>query len=293
MTSTTSFNVPMPGTMGGAKLSFTNYDYTREKIGIIGLGYVGNAVQQSMAHEIATLVLLDPAKNLNATYEELAECSAVFVCVPSPQGDDGSCDTSILELVLSNLASVKYNGVIISKCTIPPDVYETLNAQYKNLVHVPEFLTAANAVRDYINGKFVFIGGSIGAYQREAERIIKLGQTQLEHVHYCTIGEAALAKYALNSFMATKVIFMNELYNLAQAQGINYDKIASMIRVDPRVGKSHLQVPGPDGAFGFGGACFPKDTSALLKFAEKYHVQMNVLEAAVKKNTLLRLTEPK
>jgi len=284
-------NMQMPGTMGGAKLVFP--DYEMEKIGIIGLGYVGGAVKNSMDHRLIELVLLDPAKQLNASYEELAECTAIFVCVPSPQGDDGSCDTSILEYVLTHLVEVNYKGVIISKCTAPPDVYTELNNKYPNLVHVPEFLTAAKATEDYINGKFAFIGGNTPAYMREAERVIKYGQGALEHVHYCTIAEAALAKYALNSFMATKVVFMNELYQLAQAQGINYDKVASMIRVDPRVGKTHLQVPGPDGGFGFGGACFPKDTAALLKIAETHDIQMNVLDAAVKKNTILRLTEPK
>jgi UDPglucose 6-dehydrogenase len=283
----------MPGTIGSAKLSFVNLDYTQEKVGIIGLGYVGSAVRESMGGGMIDLVLLDPAKQLAATYEELAECSGIFVCVPSPQNDDGTCDTSILEYVLEHLHKVKYTGVIISKCTAPPDVYETLNTEYPNLVHVPEFLTAANATRDYLQGKFAFIGGSVGAYQREAERLIKIGQGSLENVHYCTIGEAAFAKYALNSFMATKVVFMNELYNLSQALGINYDKVASMIRVDPRIGKSHMQVPGPDGSFGFGGACFPKDTIALIKFAEQYNVQMNVLDTVVKKNLILRLTEPK
>ena len=287
-------NMQMPGTMGGAKLVFS--DYETEKIGIIGVGYVGSAVQHSMhhyGHGLIQLVLLDPAKQLNASYEELTECSGIFVCVPSPQGDDGSCDTSILEYVLMNLAKVNYKGVIISKCTAPPDVYTELNNKYPNLIHVPEFLTAANADQDYVRGKFAFIGGSTPAYMREAERIIKYGQASLEHVRYCTIAEAALAKYVLNSFMATKVVFMNELYQLAQAQGINYYNVASMIRVDPRVGNSHLQVPGPDGGFGFGGACFPKDTAALLKMAEQSNIQMNVLDAAVKKNTFLRLTEPK
>jgi nucleotide sugar dehydrogenase len=283
--------VSMPGTMGGAKLVFTNYE--QEKIGIVGLGYVGGAVQHSMDHGLIKLVLLDPAKQLHASYEELAECSGIFVCVPSPQGDDGSCDTSILEYVLMHLDKVNYKGVIISKCTAPPNVYEELNAKYPNLVHVPEFLTAAKADQDYVNGKFAFIGGNTPAYMREAERIIKYGQGALENIHYCTIAEAALAKYVLNSFMATKVVFMNELYQLSQALGINYEKVASMIKVDPRVGKTHLQVPGPDGAFGFGGACFPKDTAALLKFAEDCNVQLNVLDAAVKKNTILRLTEPK
>ena len=264
------------------------------KVGIVGMGFVGGAIADAMEQGFVDLIVVDPAKGYNKTYSDLLDCDGVFVCVPSPQDEDGTCDTSILEDVLSNLAKLNYQGVVISKCTAPPDVYEQLNEIYPNLVHAPEFLTAANAKEDYINGKFAMIGGRVGVYQREAERLIRIGQNSLgDNVVYCTIGEASLAKYAINSFMSTKVVFMNELYQLAQAMNLSYDHVAAMVRMDHRIGSSHLRVPGPDGSFGFGGACFPKDTSAMLKFAEQYKVALNILDAAVKKNTLLRLTEPK
>lgn len=266
-----------------------------DKVGIIGLGFVGSAINSSLEMTMhSRLTLVDPAKGYTDKIEDCVNCTGIFVCVPSPMGDDGSCDTSILESVLTQLKDVGYNGVIISKCTAPPDVYERLNAEYPNLVHAPEFLTAANAVSDYENGSFAMIGGRVPAYQREAERIIRISQSLLgENVVYCSIGEAALAKYTINSFLATKVIFMNEIYNLSQKLGLRYEVVASMYTMDPRIGKSHTVVPGPDGAFGFGGACFPKDTAALLKIAEQHGSDMMVLDAAVKKNTLLRLTEPK
>ena len=266
-----------------------------DKVGIIGLGFVGSAINSSLEMTMhSRLTLVDPAKGYTDKIEDCVNCTGIFVCVPSPMGDDGSCDTSILESVLTQLKDVGYNGVIISKCTAPPDVYERLNAEYPNLVHAPEFLTAVNAVSDYENGSFAMIGGRVPAYQREAERIIRISQSLLgENVVYCSIGEAALAKYTINSFLATKVIFMNEIYNLSQKLGLRYEVVAAMYTMDPRIGKSHTVVPGPDGAFGFGGACFPKDTAALLKIAEQHGSDMMVLDAAVKKNTLLRLTEPK
>lgn len=280
----------MPGTIGGARIVFR--DEFMEKIGIIGFGFVGGAIANAF-DGYATLVIMDPAKGHNATYEDLIECSGIFICVPTPQDDDGTCDTSILGEILCDLQSRKYTGVIISKCTAPPDWYESLNILYPNLIHAPEFLTAAKANQDYINGKFAFIGGRVQAYQREAERIIRLSQQNLESVVQCTAAEAAMAKYAINTFMATKVVFMNELENLCSTTGVDYNNVARMIKEDSRIGRSHLQVPGPDGAFGFGGACFPKDTSALLKFAEQHNVALNVLDVAIKKNTLLRLKEPK
>ncbi len=281
----------MPGTIGSAKIVFNDFP-SKIKIGIVGLGFVGGAIKASIEdNPDIELVLVDKdATRGTHQFEDLVDCEGVFICVPSPQGDDGSCDTSILSYVLAKLKD--YNGVIISKCTAPPNVYTDLNDQYPNLVHAPEFLTAANAVRDYINGKFAIIGGKVGAYRREAERIIRLTQTGLgTNVRHCSIGEASLAKYTINSFLATKVAFMNELWGIAVAAGLDYDTIAEMVKLDSRIGTSHMKVPGPDGYFGFGGACFPKDTSALLKYAEGLGTTPMILDAAVKKNTLLRLKD--
>lgn len=264
------------------------------KIGIIGLGFVGNAIRNAYQSDpFIDLVTIDsdPTKNCTGTYDDLMDSDAVFVCVPSPQGEDGACDVSILVDVLSKLEG--YQGVIISKSTAPPDVYESLQKKHLNLVHAPEFLTAANAVNDYLKGKLLILGGKVPVYVREAERIIKIGQREIENTIYGTIGEAALIKYTINTFLATKVIFMNEMASLAEKMGYSWDSIELAIKKDSRIGHSHTQVPGPDGHYGFGGACFPKDTAALLKLAKEYDVDMNVLDTAVKKNTIIRLKDSK
>ena len=260
------------------------------RIGIIGLGYVGSAILNSLSDRFIDLVIIDPDKGHNSTYNDLAGAEAVFVCVPTPRDDTGNCDLSILVDVLFQLSEVDYTGVIISKCTAPSHAYTYLNEIYPNLVHVPEFLTAADAMRDYLNGEFAIIGGSIKAYMNEAERFIKISQVNLKTIVHCNIGEAALTKYAINSFLATKVVFMNELRGVAEAAGLDYDTIATMIKLDRRIGDSHMKVPGPDGTFGFGGHCLPKDTEALLALSKDLGVTMQVLEAALKKNSLLRLS---
>jgi UDPglucose 6-dehydrogenase len=267
--------------------------FTNTSVGIIGLGFVGNAVRESYAFSYVDVKTVDPdpKKNTKYNYKDLLSCDAIFVCVPSPMKEDGSCDTSILEEVLSHYKD--YQGVIISKVTAVPSVYKQLNKVYPNLVHAPEFLTASNAVRDYASATFAVIGGSVPAYVREAERIIRLGQEKLIDVHLCSIEEAALAKYVINSFLATKVVFMNEIKNLADRQGIDYANIVDIVQLDKRIGSTHLQVPGPDGQLGYGGACFPKDIRALLKYAESLDVNLTVIDTAAKKNTILRLTEPK
>lgn len=263
------------------------------QIAIIGLGFVGGAIYKSLGDNQAHILAIDPAKGYNTGYKDIENFDAVFVCVPSPQNADGTADTSILESVLLGLALVKFKGVIISKVTAPPDVYQRLQLSHPNLVHAPEFLTAANAYDDYIHGKFAIIGGAVSAYRTEAERVIRLSQTGLVSVVHCTIGEAALAKYTINSFLATKVVFMNEMARLASAGGMDWSKVSSAIRQDSRIGATHMQVPGPDGEYGFGGMCFPKDTSALLKYAGATDSELSVLDTVVKKNLLIRLTTPK
>jgi UDPglucose 6-dehydrogenase len=261
------------------------------KIGIVGLGFVGEAVRNAYDTLYTSVVVVDiePAKS-TGTYSDLQDCDAVFVCVPSPSKANGECDTSILNSVLYLLKD--FRNVIISKTTATPQFYEKLQELYPNLVHVPEFLTAANAKADYLKEEHVIIGGKIAAYRNEAERIIKLAQpiTMVEH---CSIGEAAFVKYTINSYLATKVVFMNEMSELAVAHGYRWDTIRMYLAEDNRIGMSHMQVPGPDGYYGFGGMCFPKDTTAWVKYGEKIGVQLSILKTAIKKNDLLRLQKPK
>lgn len=261
-----------------------------EKIGIIGHGYVGEAITQNIVSPFEPIIL-DPAKGFHSTYDDIKTCSNVFVCVPSPQDSNGYCDVSIVENVFQNLEG--YKGTIISKVTAPPKFYEHWSKKLCNLVYIPEFLKSETNVLDFNRTSWVIIGGSVVAYQREAARILKEIQPSINHIQYVPIGEAAFVKYSINCFLATKVVFMNELSQLAQTHGYDWDKLSSLIRMDKRIGDSHTQVPGPDGHYGFGGACFPKDTEALLKYAEDCGVNLNILGTAVKKNTLLRLTKPK
>lgn len=259
-------------------------------IGIIGLGIVGTAISESYENNSLVRKIkidIDPTRG-SLDYKSLENSDGVFICVPSPVQSNGEYNVSILYSVLEKLQN--YRGVIISKVTATPDIYKELEKQYPNLVYCPEFLTANSAINDYAKTKFFILGGSIPAYTREAERIIKGGfrSDQIEF-HHCTIEEAAVAKLSINTFLASKVVFMNELYQLCEANNIKYNNVIQLMMLDKRIGVSHMHVPGPDGSFGFGGMCFPKDTQAFLRFAENSNVDFSMLETALKKNTLLRL----
>ena len=262
-----------------------NYKKILPTYGIVGLGFVGSAVENSMQSMTNIKVVdIDPEKSTH-TIDQLGDCEGIFVCVPTPQADDGVCDTSALEDVLTKLEY--YRGPIISKCTAPPAFYKKLSEKYINLIHAPEFLTAANAMRDYILGTFAMIGGSSKEFIAEAERIIRIGQKNLKEVRHCSVEEAALAKYGINTFLATKVVFMNELYLLCEKTGVDFYNVANLIKLDSRIGATHMKVPGADG-FGFAGMCFPKDTSALYHYAKSNDVDMEHMKSVIEVNKKLR-----
>jgi UDPglucose 6-dehydrogenase len=243
------------------------------KLGIIGLGFVGGAV--AWAHRQQTLVLRDPKLgDKSAGIDEIMSCDAVYVCVPSPMLEDGHCDDSYLRSVLKELSG--YDKVIICKSTIPPGVYAALQQHYPNIVHAPEFLTAANANIDYVTATWMLVGGD-SKWVDDAIDVIKSGDVAATHYHKTNITTASLFKYLANSFMATKVTFMNDFYKLTKHLDVSWPELKEIAKNDPRLGTSHWDVPGPDGQFGYGGACFPKDVAAILEHGLDIGVDLELL----------------
>jgi UDPglucose 6-dehydrogenase len=255
------------------------------KIGIMGLGFVGGAIKNAYDMFNVHTVCRDPLKGFDSTIDDLLTTDGIFISVPSPQNENGSCDSSILESVLEELK--EYKNVIISKVTAPPNVYTSLIKKYPNLVHAPEFLIASTANEDYLTGQFSIIGGN-EVYCAQALKIIKLGQRQITDYKYCSIEEASLTKYAINCFLSTKVVFMNQLKEIADSSNADFDVIKECIKLDSRLGHSHFDVPGPDGQYGFGGACFPKDTSALSYYSKLIGKDFTLLNKAININKGLR-----
>ena len=263
-------------------------------IGIIGQGFVGNAVFQKFRKYYNVYTYDLQAKLCNATNEEIfVECDIIFVCLPTPMNKDGSCYTGLVEAELRDLDEKcrfdsNKNKTIIIKSTISPGTTAKWNKQFKNLnvVFNPEFLTEANAVSDYENQNRIILGGPRKATTKlkpifakvfPKAAIIKTDSTYAEMV-----------KYVTNSFLATKVSFANEMYEICNGLDIDYDKVIEYAQYDDRLGKSHWSVPGPDGDFGYGGHCFPKDVKALIHVAKKLNVTPTILTATDDKNFYVR-----
>tara|TARA_A200000159_G_scaffold118871_2_gene112755 strand:+ start:4904 stop:5737 length:834 start_codon:yes stop_codon:yes gene_type:complete len=262
-------------------------------IGIIGQGFVGNAVYQKFKNYYDVLTYdLDESKSNSNVNEIISKCTNIFVCLPTPMNKDGSCNISIVEGVLDTIDlttdNLETKRNIIIKSTIPPGTTSKWNRRFEslNIVFNPEFLTEVNAVSDYENQDRIILGGV-----RPATTELKTIFSKVfpkAHIIKTDSTHAEMVKYLTNTFLSTKVSFANEMYSLCNKLNVDYDKVIEYATLDDRLGKSHWNVPGPDGDFGFGGHCFPKDLSAILYLSNELNTMNNVLSAVQETNNNVR-----
>lgn len=261
-------------------------------IGVIGAGFVGSAVINGFDTETVDMWIVDPKRN-DTTIKELcnANPSITFICVPTPEGDKGAVDVSTVDEVLTQLETLDYKGIVVIKSTITPDHLVRFKKQYNlSMVYNPEFLTEANSFSDFINPQMQVLGGKWRDCDKVEKAYVRHSKVKTVPTYKVDMITASLIKYSINSWLATKVVFFNELHALHKESGAmsSWEQFIEILRGDVRVGKSHMQVPGPDGDFGFGGHCFPKDTKGFLNYSNTKNVPLTVLENAVKENVQLR-----
>jgi len=261
-----------------------------QTIGIIGQGFVGTAVKEGLKQyfKIKTFDLIKERSSCKTLEEVVKLSDIIFVCIPTPMNNNGSCCTDIVQNVLEQTYTFGKGKVVVVKSTIPPGTTERWNKKYSemDIIFNPEFLTEANAINDFKNQNRIIIGGPKKAASKVRRifvkafpkaKIIKTDSTYAEMVKYIT-----------NSFLAMKVSFANEMYQICDKLEIDYDKVIEYAMHDERLGYSHWSVPGPDGDFGYGGHCFPKDVRALINLAESLGVPPLILSAINIKNNQVR-----
>jgi len=268
----------------------------KETIGIIGQGFVGSAVREGMEKYFDIICFdKDPNKFSNSVsvFNVVENSVLCFLCVPTPMKKSGECDLSIVNKALNEIYECttslnKNQYIVVIKSTIPPGTTSKLNLEFPNIsiVFNPEFLTEANSVNDYLEQNRIIIGGDRPASSK-VKMIFSKAFPRIPIIKTSsTIAETI--KYVTNTFLAMKVSYANEVYQICHELNIDYDKVIEYSRYDDRLGNSHWSVPGPDGDFGFGGHCFPKDLAAFEFIAKEMGIDTIMLTATLDKNKKVR-----
>ena len=267
-----------------------------KKIGIIGRGFVGTAVEFGFSAQTgcdAEVRAYDknPAKSIHTLEETVNESDFIFLSVPTPSNPDGSMHLGILESALKDIESVnkRSGNIILIRSTITPGTTEMLAKKFTklNIVFNPEFLTERSAKFDFINQSRYVIGGS----KKNVSKVALLYQWRFGNTGAyieTNFETAEMIKYMNNCFFATKVSFLNEMKLIAERTNVDWETAVDGFVADGRIGHSHLAVPGPDGKRGFGGSCFPKDIQAMIQLGKELGIDTSTLKGAWKTNINVR-----
>jgi len=274
------------------------------KIGIIGNGVVGNATARTYM-EFHDVHVYDTVKEKSShTLDEVLQCEMIFICLPTPQGTNENpmaLNTQAITKLLSEDISRKYRKTcFIIKSTVPVGFTDRMAEIYSfdNLFHSPEFLTARCAVTDAQIPSRNIIGVPTSRKRLSLIHLEALRELQNLYrrrfpgirVHVMSSHESEFLKLMQNSFFATKIGFFNEMYALATHLQLDWEPIMKGLLSDGRIAHSHTKVPGPDGEFGFGGACLPKDLASMITELDKSKLQHGILRAVYDRNEMLDRT---
>ncbi len=251
------------------------------KVGIVGFGHVGTAMQELFKDAY----VYDKYKKIGSK-REINKCDVAFVCVPTPQNEDGSCDTSMVDEVLNWLKT----DLIVIRSTVPVGYTKEKNATHKSsIVFQPEYYgeTIDHPLKDLRQRKWITLGGE----DEDVEKAVQVYQTVYNaNIKICLIDSSAaeLAKYMENAYFAMKVIFCNEFYDIAKKMGISYSKAREAWTLDPRINKDHTFVYAKER--GYGKSCLPKDLANIIYQAEKEGIDVTLLKSIKEKNAKYRPT---
>tara|TARA_A100001015_G_C14989591_1_gene713238 strand:- start:1020 stop:1883 length:864 start_codon:yes stop_codon:yes gene_type:complete len=248
-----------------------------QNVGIIGQGFVGSAIKEGLDNFYNVRTYDIDESKCNSTHREVCRRSEIiFICIPTPMRKSGECDTRLLEQVVEKINTEcrhdpqRNRPVLVVKSTVPPGTTEKLNntADVLDVCFSPEFLTEANSFEDFKNQNRIIIGGNTANKCSSAKKVKQMFRKPFPRIPIVVTKweTAEMVKYFTNCFLAAKVTFANQMFQICNDSNIDYDKVCEYALYDERIGKSHLAVPGPDGDLGFGGHCFPKDLAAMIAF---------------------------
>ena len=260
-------------------------------IGIWGSGIVGSATGFLLerGHKVLYYDKYKKDSKFVSDEELVRGCEIIFVCVPAPMGRSGEIDLRYLRDSLSRISSLrKKRKIVVIKSSLVSGITRRMSELYPEMDFAfnPEFLREKYSKEDMVNAKRVVIGvdkdsvfSILKKMYRKVFKDIPIIKTTLE--------EAEAIKYVANVFLAGQVALANELYNICKKLKVDYEKVRRTLVYDNRIGKN-IMVPGPDGDFGFGGKCFPKDLNALIYIAREFGYRPYLLEEMWRLNLKVR-----
>jgi len=258
------------------------------KIGIIGLGFVGGTLKEVFKdnHEI---FIYDKYKEEFKEPEVLQNTEVIFVCVPTPMKDSGEIDSSIVyeSIELLNSLVFEKKPLVVIRSTVIPGTVEELSKKFDfDFVSNPEFLREKTVLQDFLNSKRIVMGAN---KKESMELLEKLYREVIPNTTYLKFDSktAEMIKYASNTILAGQITMANEIYNICHVLGINYEDVKTALLFDDRISKN-INVPGPDGKFGFGGKCFPKDLNAIIQLSKEKGYDPKFFEEVWRSNLRFR-----
>ena len=259
------------------------------KIGIVGFGFVGKALKNGLKSNVDSIEI-DPLLGSNLNDLKKHEPSIVFICLPTPMNDDGSQNIDLVKDSINEINYFNQEILIVIKSTVLPKYIEDILEISENLVINPEFLRENFANEDFINSEVIVFGGDQINCNRLANFYGKHTNCTCNDYVNTDAMSASLLKYTINSFLALKVVFFNEMKSVFDNLNSNtkWSDFISSISRDKRIGQSHMSVPGPDGRYGFGGPCFPKDVEALIQYSKEIGSELTLLNKANSINNNIR-----
>lgn len=260
-------------------------------LGIIGHGIVGQAVEYGFKSK-HKIYIYDKYRETTPLDEVLSSSEFIFLCLPTPMMGNGSgIDLGIINNMIKKIVLItnSTDKIIVIKSTVVPGTTSSFANKFvkSNFAFNPEFLTESNFLEDFVNADRTIIGALEDAV---SIRLVSLYKNQFPRIPVVQTDPtlAEMVKYFSNSFLSTKVIFANEMYDLCQKLGINYDEVKKMVVMDKRIFDSHLDITS---LRGFGGKCFPKDIVAILGLFKKLKIDSSILKAVWQKNLKIRKTK--
>ncbi len=261
----------------------------RFDIGIIGYGIVGQAVHYGFSR--SNVHIYDKYKNTDTLEDVVASSEYIFVGLPTPtMADESGIDLSIVDEMVAKIAKIAAgtDKIVIIKSTVTPGTTEKYIKKYPKVLFCfnPEFLRESSSLSDFVNTDRIVVGASSDDTFRRVSSLYQ-SITPMVPIYYTDPTTAEMVKYMANCYLATKVIFANEMYDICEKIGVKYGEVKKMVVADKRIKDTHLDITTTRG---FGGKCFPKDLLSLRAMAKSKGVNTAILDAVWKKNLAIRKT---